>query len=244
MEAAGRRDEGGGHRERLRDRFRRGGLDGFLDYEVLELALTHVIPRRDVKPLAKALLSRFAGVHKVLTARKEDLRLVPGVGEKTALFLSFLADLISRCLAESAGGSRVLDAPEAVVDFLRMTVGASREENFQVLFLNSRMELQAGEILQVGTVDQAVVYPRKVIERALSHNAVGLVLVHNHPSGNLQPSRQDVAMTARLSKAADAVDLHVHDHLIVTREGYFSFREGGLLKSAPDGRARAAQGGS
>jgi DNA repair protein RadC len=229
-----------GHRERLRKRFRKGSLRGFLPYEILELALSYAVPRRDVKGTAKALIARFGGIHPALTAREEDLRGVTGVGEKTAHYLRFLGELIAHCLGEKAGGRAILDAPSAIVDFLRMTVGASREENFQVLFLNARFELQAAEVLQVGTVDQAVVYPRKVIERALAHNAVGLVLVHNHPSGSLQPSPQDMALTNRLVRSAEGVDLHVHDHLIVTRDGHFSFREAGLIKPARGGCAKAA----
>jgi DNA repair protein RadC len=229
-----------GHRDRLRKRFHGSSLGGFLPYEVLELALTYAVPRRDVKGTAKALIARFGGVHAALTAREQDLTAVPGVGEKTALYLRFLGELIAHCLGEKTGGKPVLDAPSAIVDFLRMTVGASREENFQVLFLNARFELQAAEVLQTGTVDQAVVYPRKVIERALAHNAVGLVLVHNHPSGNLQPSPQDVALTRRLTRAAEGVDLRVHDHLIVTRDGHYSFREAGLIKASGAGRAKAA----
>ena len=164
----------------------------------------------------------------MLTARSEDLASVPGIGPKTARYLRFLGELIGYCLGEKAGDAPVLDQPERVADYLRMTLGASREEKFLVLFLNARNELIAMEVLQTGTVDQTVVYPRKVIERALVHNAVGLVLVHNHPSGHADPSVEDVGLTRRIAGAAEAVDLRVHDHLVVTREGYASLKERGL----------------
>lgn len=222
-----------GHRERLRERFEQGGVEGFLPYEVLELALTYVLPRKDVKDLAKRLLGRFGDVGSVLNARREDLTDVPGVGPKTALYLRFLGDLISWCLREKASQKTVLGSPERVADYLRLTLGTSREERFLVIFLNARNELVGMETLQTGTVNQAVVYPRRVIERALAHNAVALVLVHNHPSGHGDPSPEDVALTARIATAAEAVDLAVHDHLIVTREGTSSLRELGLF---PGGR--------
>ncbi|MHC5040211.1 MAG: RadC family protein [Planctomycetota bacterium] len=228
-----------GHRERLRRRFSQGALSGFLPYEILELALTYALPRKDVKDLAKRLLARFGGVHEVFSARFEDLVRLEGIGTNTAIYLRFLGALIAFSLQEKARARAVLDQPGAVVDYLRLSVGASREENFQVLFLNARNELLAMEVLQVGTVDQAVVYPRKVIERALARNAVGCILVHNHPSGHADPSPEDMALTTKIARAAEAVDLRIHDHLIITREGYFSFRERGLLKRAPARRSRA-----
>ncbi len=229
-----------GHRARLRARYEQGGLEAFLPYEVLEMALTWAVCRRDVKPLAKALLARFGTVHDVLRARDEDLREIDGVGERTSLFLRFLGDLLGHCLAEKAAGASVLGTPESVADYLRLTIGAGREERFQVLFLDAQNRALASEVLQTGTVDQAVVYPRKVIERALARNAVALILVHNHPSGHLSPSPQDVSLTTRIVRAAEAVDLRVHDHLIVSREGYYSFREAGLLSAPSRQGSRAA----
>jgi DNA repair protein RadC len=230
-----------GHRERLRERFRRGGLEGFLPHEALELALTWAIPRRDVKGAARELVARFGGVFGALTAREEDLSNVEGLGPRTALFLRFLGELSAYALREKAPSRRRVDSPAAVIEFLRFSLGGSREENFLVLFLNARNELLAMEVLQTGTVDHASVYPRKVVERALAHNAVSLILVHNHPSGHDEPSPQDIALTRRIAEAAQAVDMQVHDHLVVTRDGYSSLRELGLLKP-PAARPSIAAG--
>lgn len=216
-----------GHRSRLRTRFRKSGLQGFMPHEVLELALTWAIPRRDVKDLAKTLLGRFRSVNGVFSARPEDLRAIPGIGEKTSVFIAFLGALTEYRLGEKVTGSAVIDSPGAVLDYLRLALAWRRDERFMVLFLNARNELIASEVLQVGTVDHAAVYPRSVIERALAHNALALILVHNHPSGHGEPSPQDVALTRRLGAALEAVDLRLHDHLIVTRNGHVSLRERG-----------------
>jgi DNA repair protein RadC len=229
-----------GHRERLREKFRRAGLDGFLAHEALELALTWAIPRRDVKDAARRLAARFGGVHGALAAREEDLLGIEGLGPGSALYLRFLGELLGYALREKTAPRRRVDSPGAVVEFLRFSLGGSREENFQVLFLNARNELLAMELLQTGTVDHASVYPRRVIERALAHNAVSLILVHNHPSGHPEPSPQDIALTRRIAEAAQAVDMQVHDHLIVTRDGHSSLRELGLIRLPPASRAVAA----
>jgi DNA repair protein RadC len=229
-----------GHRERLRERFRRAGLGGFLPHEALELALTWAIPRRDVKDAARRLVARFGGIHGALAARQEDLLGIEGLGPGSVLYLRFLGEFLNYALREKAAPRRRVDSPGAVIEFLRFSLGSSREENFQVLFLNARNELLAMELLQTGTVDHASVYPRRVVERALAHNAVSLILVHNHPSGHPEPSPQDVALTRRIAEAAQAVDMQVHDHLIVTCDGYASLRELGLIRTPPASRPVAA----
>lgn len=218
-----------GHRSRLRERFRNGGIEAFLPYEVLELLLTFAIPRRDVKGTAKSLVRRFDGVLGALRAREEDLRSVDGIGPEAALFIRFVGALSAYALREKACSRTVVSSPVEVADFLMLYLGFKREENFMVLFLNARNEILASEVLQVGTVDHAAVYPRQVIERALSHNACSLILVHNHPSGSPDPSTQDVALTRRIDAAARAVDMRVHDHMIVAAGRWVSLRESGMF---------------
>lgn len=218
------------HRERLRDRFLTVGLEGFSDHEILELFLTLVIPRKDVKPQAKALLLRFQTLRGVLEAPIERLADVAGVGETSALQLKFLHAFIERILKDRARGSGpVLSSPDAVRQYLQVGMSGLREEMIQVMFLDAKNTIIDAEKLERGTVDQAAVYPRKVIERALHHNAVAFILVHNHPSGDPTPSDEDKDLTRILAAAARTMGMSLHDHIVIGKDREFSFRENGLL---------------
>jgi DNA repair protein RadC len=219
-----------GHRERLRERFRRNGFDGLQDYEVLELMLTYALPRKDVKPLAKELMARFGGFKGVLDAPFEELGEVKGLGENAATFLIALKGTTARYLREKLQGQRtVVSSPDALLAYCRAAMGGLKDEQFRAVFLNSRNEVIDDEVLHEGTVNQSVVYPRKVMERALKHNATALIFVHNHPSGACRPSSDDRAITAELVRIARGLGIAVHDHLIICRDGHFSFLEQGLL---------------
>ena len=219
------------HRKRLRQRFRLTGFEGFRDYEALELLLTYAIPRRDVKPLAKALVKRFGSIKGVLDATEEELCSVKGVKENSATFVLALkgaAVLYRRCAL--SGGQKVSSTGE-LLDYLDTAMGGLRDEQFRVVFLNSQNEVIADEVLGEGTINQSAVYPRKVIERALLNKAAGLILVHNHPGGSVKPSPQDIRLTKDLVRLARGLELPVHDHLIVSRGEYFSFLEQGMLSA-------------
>ncbi|MBI5141723.1 MAG: DNA repair protein RadC [Nitrospirae bacterium] len=217
------------HRKRLRARFAESGLSGFADHEALEFLLTFAIPRRDTKPVAKALLKRFKTLGGVMNADMRDLSAVDGIGEHSATLISLARAISERMFRQDAQNRFSLTSPQALYDYCRVSFGGLGREQFRAFFLNTRNELVAEEILQEGTIDQAAVYPRTVIEQAIRHKASGVLFAHNHPSGSLTPSPQDIDLTKRLSEAAATVGVRVHDHLIVSDHGYMSLREQGYM---------------
>ncbi|HYD18872.1 MAG TPA: DNA repair protein RadC [Patescibacteria group bacterium] len=218
-----------GHRDRLRGRFLRSGSGAFEDYELLELALFYAIPRRDVKPLAKQLLVRFGGTGGVLGASLEELQSVKGISENTAVFLKAIQALQLRTLSDEISKKPVLASWAKLIDYCHVAMAHATREHFRVLFLNRKNELIADEVQQSGTIDHVPVYPREVVRRALELHATALILVHNHPSGDPQPSDGDISMTRELRKAAQSLDVVVHDHIIIGKSGHVSFKALGLL---------------
>lgn len=218
-----------GHRERLRKRFLAAGIHGLHDYEAVELLLTFVIPRRDVKPLAKELLRRFKNLAGILDASLAELCQVDGIGENAAVMLLFMKDFCSAYLAEKMREADVISSPQSVRDFARMKLGGLPEEAFMVIYLNVKNHVIDYEIVNRGTVDQAVVYPRTIIKNTLKFNASCVILVHNHPSGVCEPSTDDVRLTDAIRLAAMTISVRVIDHIIVGKGNYFSFVEHGLL---------------
>ncbi len=218
-----------GHRKRLRERFQKGGSEGMHDYELLELLLTYAIPRKDVKPYAKDLIDRFGSLSGVLDAGQKELEEVAKVGPISAILIRLVKEICGFYLAEIMKAKDVLSSPQAVLHFARMKLSGLPHEAFMVVFLNAKNRVLDYEILQEGTVDRAVIYPRRIIEKALSRHAAGIIFVHNHPSGDAQPSPEDKQLTRSLVDAARTIDLRVLDHLIVGKEGYCSFVESGLL---------------
>ncbi len=218
-----------GHRERLRERFRRGGSSALNDYEFLELILFRAMPRRDVKPIAKALLARFGSFAEVLAARPERLDEIAGLGEAAVTELK-IVEAAARRLAQSAiEKRRNLGSSSAVLDYCRTAMAYIDHEEFRILFLDKKNQLIADEVQGVGTVDHAPVYPREVMRRSLELGATALILVHNHPSGDPSPSTADIAMTVQIVSLGKALGIVVHDHLIIGRQGHASFRSLKLL---------------
>lgn len=219
------------HRQRLRDRFARTGLDGFADYEVVELLLTLVIPRRDVKPDAKELIKRFGNIRNVLDADAADLAKLKGIGPVTIVALRVIRETANLYLQQKAEGGDSLSDPKALHEFWRARIGALPNEIFQVAYLDSAYRLMRNGVatLAEGTTDRAAVYPRIVIETALRRKASVLVLAHNHTNGIIQPSEQDKTITRAIVLAATTVNIKVLDHLIVGPDAVFSFRKEGLL---------------
>lgn len=220
-----------GHRQRLRERFLKSGLDGFADYEVVELLLTLAIPRSDVKQPAKELIARFGNLRGILDAPIEEIQAVRGLGTVTPVALKVIKAAATLYLQQSSEGQDSLADPSRLVDFWRMRIGALPNEVFQVAYLDSgyRLLRDGVETLEEGTIDRAVVYPRRVVESALRRGAAGLVLAHNHPNGNVSPSEQDKLLTRAIVLAAEAVGVKIVDHLIVSANESFSFRRAGLL---------------
>jgi DNA repair protein RadC len=220
-----------GHRQRLRARFLKSGLDGFADYEVVELLLTLAIPRSDVKQPAKALIAQFGSLRGILDAPIDELRAVAGIGTVTPVALQIIKAAATLYLQQSSEGRDLLADPSQLSEFWRMRIGALQNEVFEVAYLDSGYRLLRDGVdrLEEGTIDRAAVYPRKVIEVALKRGAAAVVLAHNHPNANLTPSEHDKVLTRAIVLAAETVHLKVLDHLIVSAEDTFSFRKEGLL---------------
>ena len=218
-----------GHRDRLRARFREQGAAALADYELLELALFRALPRRDTKPLAKALLKRFGSLSEVLAAPPERLKEVSGVGEVVAGELKLIKAFAERLAAEAVRKRPVLGSWSALLEYCRAAMAFEEREQFRILFLDKRNALIADEVQQKGTVDHTPVYPREVMRRALELSATAIILVHNHPSGDPTPSRADIQMTETIVQVGKPLGVTVHDHLIIGREGHASFRGLGLI---------------
>jgi DNA repair protein RadC len=218
-----------GHRDRLRARFAEAGGAALADYELLELALFRSIPRRDVKPLAKALLDQFGDLGRVCSARTEQLTALPGVSQKTALDLKLIQALSERLSREQVVGRTIISSWSALLDYLRAALQHATTEEFRVLFLDKKNRLLRDEFQASGTVDHAPVYPREIVKKAIALDSSALILVHNHPSGDPTPSQADIEMTRRIKDAAKPFDIVVHDHIVVGREKTASFKALGLL---------------
>jgi DNA repair protein RadC len=218
-----------GHRARLRDRWHRAGAKAFADHELLELLLTHVFRRIDTKPLAKRLIEKFGGLKGVLDATPEQLREVEGAGPRAAEFISLLRGAMERYFETDVRRTDLLNTPEAVVTYCRAALEGLPHEVFDVIYLSAKNRVLSRERLAEGTIDQAAVYPRRVVTRALAANAAGLIFIHNHPSGDPEPSPEDRRLTLRLRDAAQLVGIPVLDHIIIGNGRHVSFREKGLL---------------
>lgn len=213
-----------GHRERLRSRYRDHGDTALADYELLELLLFRLIPRRDTKPIAKALLDRFGTLAGVFGAPPALLQEVKGVGEAVALDLKLVASIGHRSLKSALRGKQVLGSWSSVIDYCHAAMAQEQREQFRILFLDKRNALIADEVQQTGTVDHTPVYPREVVKRALELSATALILVHNHPSGDPTPSRADIDMTKMIVDTARPLGITVHDHIIIGKEGHASLK--------------------
>ncbi len=222
-----------GHRQRLRERFLKGGPDSLPEYELLELILFGAIRQGDVKPLAKRLIDQFDGFAGVLSAEVEALQ-GAGLGESTIATLK-----TSQAAALHLSRARLLEQPivsswQALLDYCRAAMGHDKTEAFRIIFLDRKNRLITDEVQQRGTIDHTPVYPREVVKRALELGATALILVHNHPSGDATPSKADIDMTKQIAAAAEPLCIVLHDHLIMTRSDEASFRALGLLSSTKD----------
>ncbi len=218
-----------GHRRRLRERFLASGGKGMPDYELLELVLMGAIARRDVKPIAKRLLKVFGSYEGVLTAPRERLREVEGVGESAIAMLKVIEAAAVRLAQSKVLGRPLISNWQALLDYCHVAMAHATREQFRILFLDRKNVLIADEVQQQGTVDHTPVYPREVIKRALELQATAIILVHNHPSGDPTPSRSDIEMTREIADAAQKLGIALHDHVVIGRGGHSSFKSLGLL---------------
>jgi DNA repair protein RadC len=213
-----------GHRERLRERFLEAGAISLADYELLEMVLFRAIKRGDTKPIAKALIHRFGSFAEVISAPIERLIEVKGVGEVVATELKIIQAAALRLAKGAVVQRAVLSTWNNIIDYCHSAMAFEEREQFRLLFLDKKNQLIADEVQQEGTVDHTPVYTREVIKRALELSASAIILVHNHPSGDPTPSMADVDMTKKIMAAAEKMNIMVHDHIIIGRNGHVSFR--------------------
>jgi DNA repair protein RadC len=219
----------GGHRARMRQRLLRAGPDALADHEMLEMMLFLALPRRDTKPIARALLARFGSFGAVIGAPMAELLTVGDLGEAGAAALKLVQAASVRLLKQPVAEAPLMTSWDRVTDYLRAAMAHERVEQFRVLFLDNRNRLIADEVQGRGTIGHTPAYPREVVRRALELHATAVVLAHNHPSGEPTPSREDVAMTKDIERAAATMGIAVHDHIVVGRTRCVSFRAEMLL---------------
>ena len=222
--------KGAGHRKRLRQRFLANGLEGFHDYEVIELLLTLATPRKDCKDAAKAVLKRFKTLQGSLEASQQELCKISGIGPKNLLGIKLIKAVADRYLEKKLIHKDAINDSRALFDYLYHQIGDKRRECFKVIFLNSKNQVIAADTISEGTLTASSVYPREVIQAALSHDAAALIFAHNHPSGDPQPSSEDVAVTRQLVFAGKVMGMVVHEHIIVGDNHYFSFADQGYIE--------------
>ncbi len=218
-----------GHRKRLRERFLRSGLDGFLDYEIVELLLTLGTPRKDCKAIAKEAIKHFNGLRGVLDASDEDVQMIQGIGPSNAFGIKLFQAIAERYAKETLPTKISLTSPNKVADYLQKRLGREKKEHFVILLLDAQNNLIDIRDISVGILNSSLVHPREVFEPAIKQLAARIVLAHNHPSGDLTPSDEDLNLTQRLVSVGELTGVHVIDHIIISSEGYISLKQKNLL---------------
>jgi len=224
-----REHKGTGHRKRLRDRFLQSGLDGFLDYEIVELLLTLGTPRKDCKQMAKEAIKKFKGLRNVLDASFEELQQIKGIGLSNAFGIKLFQAVSERYAKEKIPKKISLTSPKVVANYFREKLGREKKEHFMVLCLDSRNNLIKMSNISVGTINANLVHPREVFKEAIQSSATQIIVVHNHPSENSEASPEDVALTRRLGEAAKIFGIELLDHIIVTKDKFYSLKEQNLI---------------
>ncbi|MGL5088208.1 MAG: RadC family protein [Cetobacterium sp.] len=221
-----------GHRKRLREKYLKIGYKGLEDYEILELILTYSIKIKDCKGISKDLLHEFKTIDAVVKAEINDLKEIEGIGTETALQLKLIGDVISNHYFKSikTADLKTLKGKTDLINYLKDDVGSLKNEEFKVVYLSTDNRIVADEVLFKGTIDRSVVYPRKIMEQAIHNRAKGIIFAHNHPSGNLTPSKKDIELTLEMKELFEKVDIKLLDHIIVSDESYYSFYENGLIE--------------
>ena len=221
--------KGAGHRKRLRDRFLQSGLDGFLDYEIVELLLTLGTPRKDCKQMAKEAIKMFKGLRGVLDASLDELQKIRGIGPSNAFGIKLFQAISEKYAKEKIPKKIPLTSPQAVVNYLKEKIGREKKEHFMILSLDTGNNLIKMSDISVGTLNTNLADPREVFKEVIQNNAAAVIVAHNHPSGNSKPSDEDLLITKRLKGAGDILGIDLIDHIIVTKQTFFSFKERNLL---------------
>ena len=225
-----------GHRERIREKFLKNGIDGFAEYEILELLLTYCIPRKDTKPIAKELLNKFKSLDNVFKADFDKLSAIDGLGKNSIAFLKLIGDLPSIIYKDELKNKKLIDKEtlkisnkDILLKYLRNKIGYEEIEKFYVLYLSSSNEVIEFEENSVGTLDRSSVYPREIYKKIINLNAKSVILAHNHPSDNITPSKCDIELTNEIAKGLKNFGALLIEHIIITKNSYFSFLEEGLI---------------
>ena len=225
-----------GHRERIKEKFLKNGIDGFAEYEILELLLTYCIPRKDTKPIAKELLNKFKSLDNVFKADFDKLSAVDGLGKNSIAFLKLIGDLPSIIYKDELKNKKLVDKEtlkisnkNILLKYLRNKIGYEEIEKFYVLYLSSSNEVIEFEENSVGTLDRSSVYPREIYKKIINLNAKSIILAHNHPSDNITPSKCDIELTNEIAKGLKNFGALLIEHIIITKNSYFSFLEEGLI---------------
>lgn len=221
--------KGVGHRKRLRDRFIQSGLDGFLDYEVIELLLTLGTPRKDCKQMAKNAINEFGGLYGTLDASIEELQKIKGIGPYNAFGLKLFQAISERLAREQVPKKITLNSSKAVANYLQMSIGRKKKEYFIMMSIDARNNLIKISNISIGSLNGSIVHPREVFKEAIQLSAAQILIAHNHPSGSPEASPEDVSLTRRLEEAARIIDIKLLDHIIVTKDSYFSLKEQNLI---------------
>lgn len=218
-----------GHRKRLRNRFVQSGLEGFLDYEIVELLLTLGTPRKDCKQMAKNVIKHFGNLRNVLDATFEDLQSINGIGPSNAFGIKLFRSISERYTKEKITERTALSNSEFAADYLKQKIGKEKKEHFYIILLDSRNNLIKDIDISIGTLNANLVHPREVFKEAVQASAAGIIISHNHPSGNPEPSPEDIAMTKRLWEASKIFEIDLLDHIVVTSDNFVSLKERGFL---------------
>jgi len=218
-----------GHRRRLRKKLMTYGVEGFYDYEIIELLLTFSIPYRDVKPIAKELIKKFGSIKEIFDASPSELKKVKYVKDNTIELIKFIKEVSVLYQKQRAQATTVAETPEELIKYCIRNIGNKKDEEFRIISLNTNLSMISDDLVSMGTIDRSFVYPRKVMEIALNRKAFAIVLVHNHPDGHPEPSEEDITITKALEIPAKILGITVYDHLIVSNGSYFSFKANNLL---------------
>ena len=225
-----------GHRERIREKFLNNGIDGFAEYEILELLLTYCIPRKDTKPIAKVLLNKFKSLDNVFKADLDKLSAIDGLGKNSVAFLKLIGDLPSIIYKDELKNKKLIEKEtlkisnkDILLKYLRNKIGYEEIEKFYVIYLSSSNEVIEFEENSVGTLDRSSVYPREIYKKIINLNAKSIILAHNHPSDNITPSKCDIDLTNEIAKGLKNFGALLIEHIIITKNSYFSFLEEGLI---------------
>ena len=219
-----------GHRDRLKNKLLMFGFEILQDYELLELLLTYAIPRKDVKPLAKELIESFGSFAGVLNASPDELKQIKGVKDNAAALINAVRGCAVRLAKNQIPTGAVINNWQSLINYCKIDMGQRKTECLRIIFLDTRSQLIKDEILQKGSINQTPVYPREIAKRALELGASSIIMIHNHPAGDLRPSKNDISITKAVLNALDSLDITLIDHIIVSKTGHISFKACGYLK--------------